>query len=385
MVKLRRMLALWAFVLMSLVSFAQENLVAKTSQGDEAAKEKFQFAVDKKLPATDVKNQAKSSTCWSYSGLSLIESEMLRMGKKPADLAEMFVVYKVYQDKADKYVRLHGNLTFAPGAEGSDVFDVIRKYGIVPQEVYEGLIPGETTNNHNEMDKKLAEYVKEVASSKVIRGDWKKGFDGILDAYLGSLPQEFTYQGKKYTPRTFADKVVGINPDDYIYITSWACEPYYEKIQLLVPDNWAWEKFYNIPLDDMMRKIDHALDNGYTILWAADVSEKGFSSKLGVGVVPQIEAEDMLDGPKPEKEITEQMRQQAFDDYTTQDDHGMHIIGTAKDQNGKKYYLVKNSWGTERGRDGGMVYVSEAYVRYKTTSIILHKDGVPDDITKKLK
>lgn len=368
-----------------LPAWAQDNLVAKTQGGDQDAKEKFQFTVIKENPATSVKDQASSSTCWAYSGLSFVESEMIRLGKKPADLAEMFVVYKVYQEKARKYVRLHGNLTFSGGGEFHDVMNVIRRYGMLPQEAYDGLLPGETRNAHGEMDNALSNYVKGVVASKTIRGDWEKGFDGILDRYLGVPPTEFSYQGKKYTPRTFADKVVGIHPEDYRYFMSWKDEPYYRKAQLLVPDNWAWEECYNVPMDDMIAIVDNALENGYTVAWATDVSEKGFSTKLGVAVVPEKEDAQMLDGPKPEKAITEDMRQAAFDDYTTQDDHGMHIIGLAKDQNGNKYYKVKNSWGETRGRDGGMVYVSEAFLRYKTTSLMVHKDAVPASITQKLK
>ncbi|MDD4820296.1 MAG: C1 family peptidase [Flavobacteriales bacterium] len=372
--------------------YAQDVLVNKTQGGNIQSVEKFGFTTVKKLPVTSVKNQASSSTCWAYSGISFIESEMLRMGKKPVDLAEMYVVRKVYEQKAEKYVRMHGNNTFAAGAECPDVLDVIKNYGAVPQEVYTGLIYNEEKNNHNELDKKLENYVKEVVSSKVIRGDWQKGFKGILDAYLGDEPKEFTYQGKKYTPRTFADKVVGVNTNDYVYLTSWIDTPYYEKTFLLVPDNWAWEKFYNVPLDDMISAIDNALDKGYTVAWGTDVSENGFSSKLGLAIVPEKEYSkmdvenynSMFDGPKAEKTITAEMRQKGFDNYTTGDDHGREIVGTAKDVNGKKYYIVKNSWGEERGMNG-YIYASEAFVRFKTISVIMHKDAVPTDIAKKLK
>lgn len=380
---------------------AQDNLVAGTQGGARDSKDKFQFSQIEKLPSTSVKNQAHSSTCWAYSGLGFVEAEMLRMGKAPVDLAEMFIVYKVYQEKARKYVRMHGNLAFAGGGEFHDVLAVIKRYGIVPQEAYTGLLPGELLNNHNELDAQLAAYVKSVVASKRIRGEWQSGFDAILDRFLGQPPVEFTYEGKKYTPRTFAERVVGIDPDDYLNLTSWQAEPYYSEIELLVPDNWAWEKCYNLPLNDLVAVVDNALANGYPVAWAADVSEPGFSTKLGVAVVPegydsllayattraQLDSAiaASLDGPKPEKAITEAMRQKGFDDYSTQDDHGMLIIGTAKDQTGKKYYVVKNSWGTDRGRDGGMIYVSEAYLRYKTTSLVVNKGAVPADIAKKLK
>lgn len=347
-------------------------------------KEKFHFTVVKDNPATSVKDQASSGTCWDYAGISFVESEMIRMGKKPVDLAEMYVVYRTYQEKALKYVRLHGNTTFSPGGEGTDVLDVIRRYGIVPQQAYPGLPEGETRDNHKDLDRELSAYVKDVVASKTIRGDWKKGFDGILSRYLGHIPAEFSFEGKKYDPRSFADKVVGIHPEDYLYLTSWTDEPYYEKVHLLVPDNWSWEKYYNIPLDEMIRTLDYALENGYTAIWAADMTEKGFSVPLGIVIVPETDDSLMFDGPKPEKQITEQMRQKAFDDYSTVDDHSMHITGIAKDANGKKYYIIKNSWGTNRGFDG-IYYVSEAYMRYKTISLILNKGGVPPAILKKLK
>ncbi len=376
-----------AFAALFMAAFFPFTLAAQ--KADPATqkqwKEKFGFAAVKSLPVTPVKDQAKSGTCWDYAGISFVESEMLRMGKKPVDLSEMYVAYKAYQGKADKYVRMHGNMPFSPGGEGTDVLDVIRMYGAMPQEAYMGLTGSETANDHGELHKALSAYVKSVVASRVIRGDWKKGFDGILDRYLGELPSEFTYRGKKYTPRTFADKVVGINPSDYMYFMSWTYEPYYKKSHLLVPDNWTWEKYYNIPLDDMMRTLDYALDNGYTAMWSADMTEDGFSVPLGIAVVPQDPKDSLLfDGPKPEKEITEQMRQQAFDDYSTVDDHAMHITGIARDVNGKKYYIVKNSWGTEKGFSG-MYYVSEAYVRYKTICIVLHKDGVPSDVKGKLR
>ena len=372
-----------------LLSFALLPLCAAAQKVDTTLlrqwQDKFRFTTVRDNPATSVKDQARSGTCWAYAGISFVESEMLRAGKKPVDLAEMYVVYCAYLEKARKYVRMHGASTFSPGGEGNDVLDVIRRYGIVPQEVYPGLVPGETFNNHSELDRALLDYVKGVVSSKTIRGDWESGLKGILDRYLGTLPGEFTYQGKKYTPRTFADKVVGIRPDDYRYFTSWAYEPYYRNIHLLVPDNWSWQKYYNLPLDEMIGMLDYALENGYTVIWSADMSEKYFSVPLGLAVAPADETDTlMFDGPKAEKTVTEPMRQQAFDNYTTVDDHAMHLTGIARDGNGKKYYIVKNSWGTDVGFDG-IYYVSEAYLRYKTISITVDKGGVPAPLLEKLK
>lgn len=372
-----------------LLSFALLPLYAAAQKADTTLlrqwQNKFRFTTIQDNPATSVKDQARSGTCWAYAGISFVESEMLRAGKKPVDLAEMYVVYCAYLEKARKYVRMHGASTFSPGGEGNDVLDVIRRYGIVPQEVYPGLVPGETFNNHSELDRALSDYVKGVVSSQTIRGDWESGLKGILDRYLGTLPSEFTYQGKKYTPLTFADKVVSIHPDDYRYFTSWAYEPYYRNIHLLVPDNWSWQKYYNLPLDEMIDMLDYALENGYTVIWSADMSEKYFSVPLGLAVAPADETDTlMFDGPKAEKTVTEPMRQQAFDNYTTVDDHAMHLTGIARDGNGKKYYIVKNSWGTDVGFDG-IYYVSEAYLRYKTISITVDKGGVPAPLLEKLK
>ena len=351
----------------------------------EKWKAKFGFTTVKDNPATPVKDQANSGTCWDYAGVSFVESEMLRQGKQPIDLAEMFIVYHAYLDKARRYVRMHGNATFSPGGEGHDVLDAIRLYGIVPQEAYSGLVKGETRDNHREMDRALSSYVKGVVEADRIRGEWEEGVKGLLNRYLGRLPEQFTYQGKEYDPVSFAREVVDINPDDYLYFMSWTDLPYYRENHLLVPDNWSWEKYYNLPLDDMIRTLDYALENGYTVLWAADMTETGFSVPLGIAVVPETtDTLKMFDGPQPEKTITEQMRQDGFDDYSTLDDHSMHITGIARDVNGKKYYIIKNSWGTETGFDG-LYYVSEAYMRYKTISMVLHRDGVPKDILKKLK
>ena len=347
-------------------------------------KEKYGFTVVKDNPSTPVKDQAASGTCWDYAGVSFVESEMLREGKDPIDLAEMFAVYHAYIDKARKYVRMHGNTTFSPGGEGHDVLNIIRRYGMMPQEAYSGLLEGELKNSHREMDTTLRSYVKRVVASRRIRGEWEPGFRAILERYLGGRPAEtFVYKGKKYNARSFADRVVGIRPDEYFYFTSWTDTPYYEQTPLLVPDNWSWDRYYNLPLDEMIRVLDYALENGYTALWSADISEPGWSYPVGVGVVPQtLDTLRIFDGPQPEKEISAQMRQEGFDDYSTVDDHAMHITGIARDVNGKKYYIVKNSWGTSQGFDG-IYYVSEAYMRYKTISLVVHLGGVPRDILEK--
>ena len=367
----------------------------------------YQFTDIKRLPATSVKDQARAGTCWSWSGISFFESEMIRMGKEPIDLSAMYIVRHAYSDKATKFVRLHGSMNFAVGGAFCDVMHVIKNYGIVPMDVYKGLNYGEPNHAFGEIDDVLAGYVNAVIknSNKKLSTAWKKGFDGILDAYLGEEPEKFEYKGKEYTPRTFADEVVGLNMDDYVSLTSFTHHPFYSQFAIEVPDNWLWGKSYNLPIDELAQVMSNAIDNGYTFAWASDVSERGFqTSQPGVAVVPTTDTKEMSgaeiakweampkgnqtpdafrQGPAPEKEITQEMRQQEFDNYLTTDDHGMHVIGKAKDQNGTVYYIVKNSWN-QYNKFGGYFYASEPFMKYKTMNIIVHKNAIPKDIRKKL-
>lgn len=367
----------------------------------------YQFTDIKKLPATSVKDQARAGTCWSWSGISFFESEMIRMGKEPIDLSAMYIVRHAYSDKATKFVRLHGSMNFAVGGAFCDVMHVIKNYGIVPMDVYKGLNYGEPNHAFGEIDDVLAGYVNAVIknSNKKLSTAWKKGFDGILDAYLGEEPEKFEYKGKEYTPRTFADEVVGLNMDDYVSLTSFTHHPFYSQFAIEVPDNWLWGMSYNLPIDELAQVMSNAIDNGYTFAWASDVSERGFqTSQPGVAVVPTTDTKEMSgaeiakweampkgnqtpdafrQGPAPEKEITQEMRQQEFDNYLTTDDHGMHVIGKAKDQNGTVYYIVKNSWN-QYNKFGGYFYASEPFMKYKTMNIIVHKNAIPKDIRKKL-
>lgn len=365
----------------------------------------YEFTTVKELPITPIKNQNRSSTCWSFSALSFMESELLRVGKGEHHLSEMFIVSNAYMDKADKYVRTSGNINFAPGSSFGDVLTVWKNYGIVPNEVMSGLNYGEEIHVHNEFDAVLSGYVKALLRNPNGKYStaWKRGFKAILDEYLGETPEKFNYRGKEYTPKSFAAELA-LNPDDYVSVTSYTHHPFYTKFALEIPDNWRWDRSYNLPIDEFMQIFDYAINNGYTIMWGSDVSEKGFTRR-GVAIVAETDVTNLsgsdqarwlgvstreladkmnsLEEIVQEKEITQQDRQIAFDNGQTTDDHGMHIYGIAKDQNGTKYYIVKNSWG-ETGDFKGIWYVSETYVKYKTMNIVVHKNSIPKELRVKL-
>ncbi|OSZ78414.1 aminopeptidase [Chitinophagaceae bacterium IBVUCB1] len=381
-------------LLLPFLSFAQDDLIKKVeSNKSDSAKNKYRFTDKINLENTAVKNQGSSGTCWSYSTNSFLESEMARMGKKPVDIAEIYTARKVYEEKADNYVRMHGAVSWGDGGSCHDVINIFAKYGAVPQSVYNGLNYGTTKNKFGELQAILKGMLDAIVRNPngKLTPNWKRAFNAVLDVYLGEVPQEFSYNGKQYTPQDFAKKVVGINPADYIELSSFNNVPYYKQTILMVPDNWSWDKVYNVKMNDITETIDNALQMGYTVTWATDVSEKYFSWKNGVAFVPEKEWEDMdeeeqkalFNGPNDERKITAAIRQEAFDNYSTTDDHGMHIVGLATDQSGKEYYIVKNSWG-EKNDYKGYMYVTKAYVKYKTTAILLHKAAVPSDIRSKL-
>jgi bleomycin hydrolase len=373
---------------------AQDGLVNSLKiNASEKSKESFKFTDVINLATTSVKNQGSSGTCWSYSTNSFLESEMTRIGKQPVELAQIFSARNVYVEKGKNYVRMHGSVSLGDGGALHDVLNMYKKYGAMPQEVYTGLNYGTSKNKFAEMGGLIEGFLAAVVKNPngELTPNWEKAYAAVIDSYLGDVPKNFNYKGKNYTAQTFAKEIVGINPDEYIEMSSFTTAPYYTKTMLMVPDNWSFDQVYNVKMNDMTNIIDNALKNGYTVAWATDVSEKSFSWKNGVAYIPTKLAEDMsaeekaemFNGPKPELEITEEMRQKAFDNYQTTDDHGMHIVGLAKDQTGKEYYIVKNSWGASNDYKG-FLYVSKNFVKYKTTAFLVNKGGIPADIAKKL-
>lgn len=395
-------LTLLGFLMLPAFVYAQDDLIRKIESNksyntipvnDKSDDRKYKFTKLIDLEHTDVCNQASSGTCWSYSTNSFIESEMMRIGKPPIKLAEMFSAHGVYMDKADNYVRMHGSVAWGDGGSLHDVIDMYAKYGAMPQEVYTGLHYGTTKNKFAEMQAILKAMLDAVISNPngKLTPSWKNAYKEALDSYLGAIPEKFKWDNRTYTPKSFAAERVGIHPEDYVEISSFTTSPYYKKTVLMVPDNWSFARVHNVQLPDLTDIIDNALNKGFTVAWATDVSEKYFSWKNGVAYVPEKDYEDMddsekkymFDGPKLERVITPEKRQLAFDNYETTDDHGMHIVGMATDQKGKKYYIVKNSWG-DKNDYKGYIYVSKAYVLYKTTAILLHKNGVPNRLREKM-
>ncbi len=407
MKKIMILIALWA---MSMGAWAQNETTNVANDSVKAANdstEGWQFTTIDSVGITPVKDQNRSSTCWAFSAIGFLESEVLRTKGIEVDLSEMFVVSKTMVDRATYCVRLYNEPRFAPGGSAYDVLYCMDHYGLVPQEAMPGIRYGWSENDtlpvHNELDRVAGGFLKGLSGLKKLSPVWREGLQAIYDTYLGACPEEFEHEGKKYTPKSFAESL-GLKADNYISITSYTHHPFYERFALEVPDNWRMDQMYNVPMDEMMRIIDNALSNGYTLVWGADVSEMGFTRK-GVGVVPDADKgadltgsdmahwlglsndkkkEELTKKPLPEKTITQQMRQDAFDNWENTDDHGMQIFGTAKDQNGKRYYMVKNSWGKVRSDYNGIWYVSEAFMQYKTNDILVHKNAIPKDIKKKL-
>lgn len=368
-----------------------------------AKNDTVQFTVVKANPITSIKDQNQSGTCWDYSSLGFFEAELLRLGKGTYDLCESFVAYHTYMDRAEKAIRMHGDVSFSQGGSFYDVLYCMRHYGIVPQEAmpFPGSLYGDSLFNFNTLDAQASAYVKSIANSKMkkIPLTWKSTLSNIYANYFGELPKTFTYKGKSYTPESF-QKSLGLNLDDYVSLTSFMHHPFYSKFIIEVQDNWRWAESYNLPLDEFMTVMESAVRNGYTFAWGADVSETGFS-RNGIATVPAKSYKNDLTGSdaarwmgtngkqmkeadsKDELTITQQLRQTAYDNWETTDDHGMVIYGLAKDSQGKEYFMVKNSWG-EYGRYKGSFYASKPYVAYKTMNILINKNAIPKDIRKKL-
>ena len=385
-------------ILIAALGLFSLNITAQDAPKEEG----FVFTTVKENPITSIKNQNRSSTCWSFSSLGFLESELLRMGKGEYDLSEMFVVHHTMVDRAQNYVRYHGDSSFSPGGSFYDIMFCLKNYGLVPQEAMPGIMYGDTLPVHNELDAVAGAYTNAIAKGKLTKLSpvWKNGLSAIYDTYLGKCPEKFTYKGKEYTPKTFGESL-GINPDDYVSLTSYTHHPFYTQFAIEIQDNWRWGQSYNLPIDEFMQVFDNAINNGYPIAWGSDVSEQGFT-RDGVAVMPDTEKVQELSGsdmahwlkmkpeekklntkPQPQKWCTQEERQEAYDNWETTDDHGMLIYGIAKDQEGNDYYMVKNSWG-KAGKYDGLWYASKAFVRYKTMNIVVNKNALPKEIAKKL-
>jgi bleomycin hydrolase len=340
---------------------------------------------------SQVKSQSRTGTCWAFTTTSFIETELLRMRKGEYDLSEMYSVRYAYIDKGDLYVRYHGMANFGPGGQAHDVMNQVRKHGFVPEEFYHGIQYGEEKHNHSELNTVLNNFLDGVIKARQITPVWKNAFAGILDTYLGKVPESFAFEDKSLTPKEFTAHL-GFNPDDYVELTSYMHHPYYEKFILEVPDNWSNDLYYNLPVDDLMEVVVYALKNDYSVAWDGDMSDRGFSHKKGLAVVPEREWDDMSDEEKEqtfmqpisEKHISQKMRQNLFDNFKITDDHLMHLTGLVEDENGTYFYLTKNSWGEESNDFGGFLFMSDSFMRLHTIAIMVHKEAIPEKIARKL-
>lgn len=379
--------------LLTASAFAQDDLIKKIS-GNKSDTVGFRFTTVISAEATPVEDQGSSGTCWSYSTGSFLESEMIKKGGPAIHLSKVYTARRSYEEKAVNYLRMHGSLNYGDGGLGHDVINMYAKYGAIPQDAYTGLNFGNDENEFAEMQgvlKGMLDALMKAPNDGKLTPVWRKAFNGVLDAYLGEVPEQFTYNGKSYTPETFAKDVVKLDANDYVEFISVNDAPYHTKTVLMVPDNWALQPAYNIPVDEITSVIDNALRNGYTVAWGGDVSEPTFSWKNGVAFTTMANTDKLtkdektalFKSPQPEPVITAEMRQQAFDNYSTTDDHGMQLTGIAQDQNGTEWYIVKNSWGTTNDHKG-YLYMSKPYVQYKTTAFMVNKKAVPSAVGKKI-
>ena len=381
-------------------------LIAGAANVNAQENEGYKFETVVSVKTTPVKNQASTGTCWCFATTSFMESELLRMGKGEYDLSEMFIVRQKYLNQVkDNFLR-HGEGNVGPGSLSHTWMNAYRIAGIVPEEVYNGINYNSDRHNHKELSAYMMALAQAEVKLKQHSPEFDKLINSTLDTYLGAVPEKFTYKGKEYTPQTFANSL-GLNMDDYVELTSFTHHPYYEKMIVEVHDNWEHFQQYNLPLDEMIQVMDYALNHGFTVDWDGDVSEKGFSHKNGVAINPETgKVEDYastdrarfeamtpdqrlaeiykFEKPYPEVKVTPEIRQQGFETYVTTDDHLMHITGIVKDQNGTKYYITKNSWGTDRNTFGGYLNMSESYVKAKNIYVMVHKDAIPKEIRQKL-
>ncbi len=343
----------------------------------------YQFTLQKQIECTDVKSQDRTGTCWSFATASFLESEMIRAGKGRHNVSEMYVVRNIYRDKARNYILRQGKANFSQGSLSHDLIAASRKHGMVPEVVYSGMLGDQKKHDHSEMEAVLKGILDGVLKQKRPSDKWQNAFEAVLDVYLGPEPANFTYDGRQFTPESFASDM-SLDPGQYVNITSYTHHPFYESFILEIPDNYSNGAYYNVPVDELQAIVDNALLQGYSVAWDGDVSEKGFSARKGIAVLPEdVKREDLFEEPGTELAVDQALRQKTFENFSTTDDHLMHFTGIAKDQKGTRYYLTKNSWG-EISPYKGYLYMSEPYFRLKTVAVMVHKDAIPKKIAKKL-
>ena len=354
-----------------------------SAQAQDQKKESYGFKINKEVKCTPVKSQDRTGTCWSFATASFLESELMRMGKGQHDLSEMFVVQNIYKDKARNYILRQGKANFSQGSLSHDLIRVASVHGVMPESVFSGKLDGEQKHDHSEMEAAMKGMLDGLLKQKRLSKKWQPALSCVLDTYIGQAPENFSYQGKNYTPKSLADELA-INPNDYINLTSFTHHPFYKQFILEIPDNYSNGAYYNIPLNELQAIVDNALDQGYSLAWDGDVSEKGFNAKQGIAVVPtDAKRDDLFQKPGKEMKVTTELRQDNFESYATTDDHLMHLVGTSTDKAGNKYYLIKNSWG-EISEYKGFLHMSEAYFQLKTVSIMVHKNAIPANIAQKI-
>jgi len=390
-----------------LSSFLILLTISLGSMAQENGQSGFEFKEISNIPTSSVKNQQSTGTCWCFATISFLETELMRMGKKEFNLSEMFVARNAFVEKGKKYFRFQGKTNFSEGGQAHDVTKMIKKYGIVPEDIYKGNNYGSSYHIHQEMVAELKGILDGLNKNKnkVISTAWERAFAGFIDAYMGETPEHFTYEGKEYTPVSFSQEL-GLNMNDYVELTSYACYPFYEEVELEIPDNWTHDRYYNLPIDELMEVMNNALTKGYSVAWDGDVSETGFKHRKGLAILPTSDKTEMVNSemgkwdnmsasekrqklfsckePVPELKITDEKRQISFDNRKTTDDHLMHLTGLYKDKFGTYYYKVKNSWAEDSNSYGGYLKMSESFARMKTVAIMVHKDAIPKNLRKKL-